>query len=252
MINNTSDFLIANLEQEIEEGMTVVQGTSAFIPLIATKLAQTKKKINLIGGFALNPDIDAKIPSTFSSYNFPDSKSYLGLSGFLDMLQNRKIDLEFLRPAQMDQSGVMNNTIIGNYKTPKIRLPGGMGVEDVMTFVKKIILYIPNHNKKVFVKKVDFVTAHGWNRGKGPDKIITNMCIFEFPDKRITLTAINPEYTLEDVKKETGFKFAVAKEIRKMAVPDEETIKLIEKADPLRLRDLEIKEKREEVLKKFR
>jgi len=252
MTNNISDFLIANLEKEIEEGMTIVQGTSTFIPLIATKLAQKGKKINLIGGFMMNPDINPIIPSTFSSYNYSNGKSYLGLSGFLDMLQNKKVDLEFLRPAQVDEFGNINNTVIGEYKKPTVRLPGGMGVDDVMTFIKKIILYIPNHSRKVFVKKVDFVTAHGWDKGKGPDKIITNMCVFEFPNKKVTLTAINPEYTIEDVKRETGFKFRISADMKNMIVPDEEMKKRIQESDPLNIRDLEIKEKREEVLKKFR
>ena len=200
----------------------------------------------------MNPEINLNIPSTFSPYNYSNEESYLNLSGFLDMLQNKKVDLEFLRPAQVDEFGNINNTFIGNYKNPKVRLPGGMGVDDVMTFIKKIILYIPNHSRRIFVKKVDFVTAHGWDKGKGPDKIITNMCIFEFPNKKITLTAINPEYTLEDVKRETGFNFKISKEIKNMIIPDEKMNKRIKESDPYNMRNLEIKEKREEVLKRFR
>ncbi|MDD5699645.1 MAG: hypothetical protein PHH00_00420 [Candidatus Nanoarchaeia archaeon] len=252
MTNSISDFLIANLEQEIEEGMTVVQGTSTFIPLIATRIAMKKKKINLIGGFMLNPKINPIVPSTFSPYNYPDGKSYLGLSGFLDLLQSGKIDLEFLRPAQVDKFGNINNTVIGDYRKPKVRLPGGMGVDDVMTFIKKIILYVPNHSRRIFVKKADFVTAHGWDKGKGPDKIITNMCVFEFPNKKITLTKINPEYTIEDIKRETGFDFKISAEIKEMIIPDEKMKRTINESDSLNMRGLEIKEEREEVLKKFR
>lgn len=251
-MTNIPDFLIANLEREIEQGMTIVQGTSTFIPLIATKFAQKEKKINLIGGFMMNPQINPIIPSTFSPYNYSKEESYLNLSGFLGMLQNRQVDLEFLRPAQVDEFGNINNTVIGNHKKPIVRLPGGMGVDDVMTFIKKIILYVPNHSRKVFVKKVDFSTAHGWNKGKGPDKIITNMCIFEFPNKKITLTEINPEYTIEDVKRETGFNFNVSSDVKKMIVVDEEMSKIIKESDSHNLRNLEIKEKREEVLKRFR
>ncbi len=252
MITENSDFLIANIEKEIEEGMTVVQGTATFIPLIATRLAMKEKKINFIGGFMLNPKVNPEIPSTFCPYNYSNEEAYLGFSGFLDMLQQRKIDLEFLRPAQVDKFGNMNNTVIGNYKKPVVRFPGGMGVDDVMKFIKKIILYIPNHNRRVFVEKVDFITAGGWDKGKGPDKIITNMCIFEFSDKKIILTKINPNYTLEDVKRETGFAFETSKNVENMILPDEKTKKIILELDPLQLRNLEIKEKREEVLKKFR
>ena len=249
---NVSDFLVLNLSKEINEGETIVQGTSTFIPLIATALAMEKKKIDLIGGFSSNPEITPKIPSTFSFKNYKNEKSYLGLSKFLDLLQNNKIHLEFLRPAQVDRFGNINNTVIGKHKKPKVRLPGGMGIDDVMHFVKKIVLYVPDHNNRTLVNKVDFITASGWNKGKGPNKIITNMCIFEFVNKKITLTEINPSYSLEDVEVKTGFKFKITPKIKDMLLVDNKTRELIEKLDPLNLRDLEIKEKREQVLDNFR
>jgi len=247
-----SDFLVLNLSKEIQQDMTLVQGTSTFIPFVAAALAMEKKKINLIGGFSLNPKINLKIPSTFCQENYSHAQSYIGLSGFLDMLQNKQIKLEFLRPAQIDKFGNMNNTVIGNYKKPKVRLPGGMGIDDVMHFVQKIIVYVPNHNWQTLINKVDFVTASGWNKGKGPDKIITNMCVFEFPNKKITLTKINPLYSIDEVKKNTGFKFRIAADIKKMLLVDNKTKKLINKLDPKKLRDLEIKEQRKKVLEQFR
>ena len=249
---NISNFLVLNLSKEINDEETVVQGTSTFIPLIATALAMEKKKIDLIGGFSSNPEITPKIPSTFSFKNYKNEKSYLGLSGFLDLLQNNKIHLEFLRPAQIDKFGNINNTVIGKHNSPKIRLPGGMGVDDVMHFIKKIILYIPNHNIQTLVNRVDFITASGWNKGKGPDKIITNMCVFEFINKKIVLTEINPFYSLKEIKKNTQFKFKIAPNLKKMFLVNDKTKKLINKLDPLNLRDLEIKEKREQILDKFR
>ena len=249
---NVSNFLVLNLAKEINEGETIVQGTSTFIPLISTALAMQKKKINLIGNFSSNPKITPKIPSTFCFENYKDEKSYLGLSKFLDLLQSKQIHLEFLRPAQVDRFGNINNTVIGKHNKPRVRLPGGMGVDDVMHFIKKIILYVPDHNNKSLVKKVDFITASGWNKGKGPDKIVTNMCIFEFINKKITLTEINPLYSIKEVKKKTGFKFKVASKLKKMLLVDNKTKKLINKLDPLSLRDLEIREKREQILDKFR
>ena len=168
------------------------------------------------------------------------------------MLIEEKIDLEFLRPAQVDKYGNMNNTVIGTHKNPKIRLPGGMGVDDIVHYAKRSILYVPNHSSKVFVDEVDFVTASGWNKGKGPDKIITNMCSFEFIGGKIILSEINPDYSVEDIIKNTGFVFEVSKKIKKMSLVDRETKDFIKEVDPLCLRDLEIKEERGKVLNKFK
>lgn len=246
-----SDFLVLNLAEEINEGSTLVQGTATFIPMVATLLAMKSKKINLIGGFISNPRMFAKIPSTFCFENYKGGESYLGLTGFLDILQTNKLDLEFLRPAQVDKFGNMNNTVIGNFENPKVRLPGGMGIDDVMHFTKDIILYVPEHNLRTFVKKVDFVTASGWDKGKGPKKIITNMCVFEFIDKEITLTKINPLFSVDEVIKNTSFEFKINPNIKKMSLVNSNIRKEINKLDPLKLRNLEIKEKRLEVLEKF-
>ena len=159
------NFLVVNLAEEIKNGERIIQGTATFIPLIATMFAMNKKNINFIGGFVDNPEVAPKFPSTFCMDNYHGGKSYFGLSKFLDMLQNGKIDLEFLRPAQVDKFGNINNTVIGDYKSPRVRLPGGMGIEDVVRFLKRPILYVPEHNKKIFVEKVDFVTASGWDKG---------------------------------------------------------------------------------------
>jgi len=249
-MSKISDFLVVNLAEEIFEGETIVQGTSTFIPMIATLLAMEKKRINLIGGFYLNPEVSPKIPSTFCFENYKNGK-ILGLSGFLDMLVQGKIDLEFLRPAQVDKYGNVNNTVIGSHDKPKIRLPGGMGIDDVMYYAKKAILYVPNHSKRVFVDKVDFITASGWDKGKGPYKIITNLCVFEFINKEITLTKINPEYTLEDVKNNTGFEFNVSLKVEKMLQVSSDISNVIIRLDPIGIRDLEIKEERSKILKKF-
>jgi glutaconate CoA-transferase subunit B len=252
-MNNLNDFdvasfMIVNLANEIKNGETVIQGTATFIPLIAAAFAMKEKNFNFIGGFWDNPKINPKYPSTFCLDNYKEGKSFIGLSKFLDMLQTGKIDLEFLRPAQVDKFGNMNNTVIGDYKKPKIRLPGGMGIEDVVRFLKRAILYVPNHNRKIFVEKVDFVTAAGWDKGKGPEKIITNMCIFEFHNQEIVLTAINPLFSIEDIKRETGFEFKIAADIKRMIEVKEKDKRLIEEIDPIGLRNLEIKEKRDEVI----
>ena len=244
-----SCFLILNLAREIKEGDNIIQGTSTFIPLIATMFVMKQKKFNFIGGFWDKPEINPRYPSTFCLENYKNGMDYLGLSKFLDLLQNNKIDLEFLRPAQVDKFGNINNTVIGDYNNPKIRLPGGMGIEDVVRFLKRPILYVPNHSRKVFVEKVDFVTAAGWDKGKGPEKIITNMCVFEFPGKEITLTKINPLFSVDDIIKETGFKFKIAQNLKEMMMINDKDKKIIDDMDPYKLRDLEIKEKREEVLK---
>ena len=53
-------------------------------------------------------------------------------------------------------------------------------------------------------------------------------------------------------KQNTGFKFKIAPEVKKMLLLDNETSMLINKLDYKKLRNLEIKEKRKEVLRQFK
>ena len=78
------------------------------------------------------------------------------------------------------------------------------------------------------------------------------MCVFEFVDKEITLTKINPDYSIEDVKDNTGFLFKIAHKVNSMLKVEDKNKILLEKLDPYCLRSLEVKEEREKALEKFR
>src|SRR5437867_5504516 len=44
-------------------------------------------------------------------------------------LQGGRIDVGFLGAAQIDRHGNLNSTVIGDYASPKVRLPGGGGAQ---------------------------------------------------------------------------------------------------------------------------
>jgi len=46
-------------------------------------------------------------------------------------LQGGKVDVGFLGTAQIDRFANLNTTLIGDYKAPKVRLPGGGGAPDL-------------------------------------------------------------------------------------------------------------------------
>ena len=48
-------------------------------------------------------------------------------------LQGGRIDVGFLGAAQIDRHGNLNSTVIGDYDTPKVRLPGGGGAPEIAT-----------------------------------------------------------------------------------------------------------------------
>jgi glutaconate CoA-transferase subunit B len=159
--------------------------------------------------------------------------------------------LEFMRPAQVDSRGNFNNTAIGSFEQPKVRLPGGAGIPDSTNFNDRLMLYVPRHTTQVFVEKIDFRTGLGYGqpgadrsffsvvRG-GPSCILTELCIFDFEEGQARLSSLHPGVKLEEVKARTGFRFETRSPLQVTEPPSATELRLIrEEIDPFGVRRLE-------------
>ena len=170
----------------------------------------------------------------------------------LESLPSDKLTtIEWFRPAQVDQYGNTNNICIGDWNRPKVRLPGCAGIADFSMFYSRgSFLYVPRHNTRTFVPKIDFVSGVGFPDGKpsicggsGPQCVITNLAYLTFDDetKRIKIGTIHPGVTLEEVRESTGFELLVPEGIKETIPPTEEEINILRnKVDPLGIRKLEV------------
>src|SRR5215475_12813600 len=66
---------------------------------------------------------------------------------FTYWLQGGRIDVGFLGAAQIDRSGSLNSTVIGDYAHPKVRLPGGGGAPEIATSVENVFVLL-RHSKR--------------------------------------------------------------------------------------------------------
>jgi len=125
---------------------------------------------------------------------------------FQNFLQNGKIQLGFLGGAQVDRFGNINTTVVGDYKNPKVRLPGSGGACEIALHAQRTLI-VTKLDKRAFPEKVDFITSPG-QRIK---KVITNMGILEPNEKtgELELTALYPGVTVEQVKENVGWKLNV-------------------------------------------
>ena len=182
----------------------------------------------------------------------------------LESLPSDKLTtIEFFRPAQVDQFGNTNNICIGDWKNPKIRLPGCAGIADFSMFYSRgSFLYTPRHDTRTFVptEKLFFISGVGFPEGKtsicggiGPQCMITNLAYLTFDDetKKMKIGTIHPGVDIETVKNSTGFELIVPEVLNETAPPTAEEIALLrEKVDPLGIRKLEVLagKEREELL----
>lgn len=170
----------------------------------------------------------------------------------LESLPSDKLTtIEWFRPAQVDQYGNTNNICIGDWNHPKVRLPGCAGIADFSMFYSRgSFLYVPRHDTRAFVPKIDFVSGVGFPDGKpsicggsGPQCVITNLAYLTFDDetKRMKVGTIHPGINLEEIRKSTGFELIIPEGIRETIPPTEEEINILRnKVDPLGIRKLEV------------
>jgi glutaconate CoA-transferase subunit B len=150
---------------------------------------------------------------------------------FAYWLEGGRIDVGFLGAAQIDKFANINSTVIGNYDTPKTRLPGAGGAPAIAASCGEVLITL-RQNKRAFVEKLDFRTSGGYLEGgdsrakarfpgKGPTAVITDLGIMT-PDpvsKELTLTSVHPGVTAEQVVAATGWPLKVAAEVKTTAAP---------------------------------
>src|SRR5881409_1741784 len=93
---------------------------------------------------------------------------------FAYWLQGGRIDVGFLGAAQIDRHGNLNSTVIGDYTTPKVRLPGGGGAPEIATSVSNVFVML-RQTPRAFVPKLDFTTS----RGDRVRVVVTDLGILE-------------------------------------------------------------------------
>ncbi len=164
---------------------------------------------------------------------------------FAFYLQAGLIDVAFLGGAQIDRFGNLNTTIIGDYATPKVRLPGSGGACEIAIHAKQILV-IMRQAQRSFVEELDFRTspghsgdpardaARGWH-GSGPTNVVTDMgtYVFDTATGEMTLVTLHPGVSLEDVRANMGWDPRVSPELGETVAPSPEELRLIrEELDP--------------------
>jgi acyl CoA:acetate/3-ketoacid CoA transferase beta subunit len=147
--------------------------------------------------------------------------------------------VECVSPAQIDGDGAFNLSVIGDYRHPKVRMPGGAGAPEVVQNYQRIIFYVGRHDKRTLVEKVDFRTGQRWpledaarlERGllTGPIRIVTPLAVMrkDETERPFTIETLNPGVSVEEVVENTGFELDVPNEIGTTSVPTEDQLELL-------------------------
>jgi len=146
-------------------------------------------------------------------------------------LQAGRITVGFLGGAQVDRFGNLNSTVIGDYRRPKVRLPGAGGATEIATSCGRIFV-VMRHNRRAFVDKLDFLTTLGHGptgrerqqlgiRTAGPMLLVSDLCIMrpEPETNEFVVTSLHAGVTRDAVRENTGWPVRFAGQVSETPPP---------------------------------
>ena len=208
LLINTFAGLLEGVGHVAVGALSPIPGCAA---LLAQELANKKGRdvrVSIIHGDANNPFTD-------------------GGRELFDCAGQGRIGAFFLGGAQIDGAANINLLGVGDYPDLDKRFPGSFGSAYVYFVIPKVILFAPEHSRRVLVDAVDFISAPGTSppgvhRPGGPKALVTGKCkmSFDAATKGFTLESVHPGVTVEEIKDTTGFDFDVAGEVTTTPQPD--------------------------------
>lgn len=232
-----SDIMTCVLARQIKDYETVFHGVASHMPMVAVMLAKALHApnavyLNIPGGVDPRP-MRANRYSTAGSELLQGASSFFGLQEVFDLSMRGRLDVAFLSGIQFDIEGNVNASVIGDYRRPKVRMPGGAGSAVLIPTAKKAVIWRTKHDKRTFVPKVDFVTARG-----NIHKIVTPLCVFACRNGRLVLDSVHPTSSIEEVRENTGFELIYDKLVYTEPPTDKE-MSILSRVDPVNLRSWE-------------
>jgi len=238
------ELMAATFSRAMSNDTRAFNGAVSFIPVCGYLLARRTHAPELVwaaSSIAVDADPEEIGDSTLSD-SLWGRASMLSNSpfDFWSYAQGARYNTFAFRGAQMDACGNVNNTVIGPYESPKVRLPGGGGMADLGAMIPRIYLWSSTHDPRTFVERLDFRSGMGWGDGGdhrermgmpgGPRLCITNLCVFDFEpaSKRMRLASLHPGVAADQVQEATGFELpAPGGPVPTTAVPTVEQVRLI-------------------------
>ena len=242
------ELMVVEASRHIEDGDVVMVGTG--LPMVASLLALRSHAPNMcyiVETGPVAPDV-IQTPTSVSDPRVMHRAVRLGslLDALGGVLQRGLADVAFLGGAQIDQFANVNSTVIGDYKSPKVRFPGSGGANDLASHAGRILI-ITRHERRRFPERCDFITSPGYIDGPEgrknaglpqpyPDiSVITDLTVMSVDksEGRLRVDKLMPGVSVDQVRENTIFKPLVASELVTVDPPTEGELQVLrEEVDP--------------------
>jgi glutaconate CoA-transferase, subunit B len=246
------EWFVVLLARTIRRAETVFHGFGSPCAQVAMHVAKrtTAPDMTLVEGamYAINPD-PPFIPPTSNDESLRRGAAYsMRFEEFFDAAVRGDVDRMFLSGGQIDRYGNTNVTAIGPSGRPKVKLGGGGGGCNLSATIGHLTVWTTRHRSgRTLVRACDFVTDMGHRTprgtraelgftGGGPEWLVTELGVFDFPGGSARLRQIFPDVTVAEVRAATGFPLEVAGDLRPPSPPSVAELAACRGVDPLRIR----------------
>ena len=246
MSYSLAELMTVMAARELAEVASVFAGVGS--PLLAAALAQKTHSPDLtivVEGGSVGPElVPGRLPISTNEMRVAHRARMLpGITDVLLFAQRGYLDMGFVGGAQVDRYGNLNSSVVGPYDSPKVRLPGSGGANDIISLCRRVMV-VTRHERRRFVPRVDFVTSPGFldggesRRAKGllfgrVSKVVTDLGILDFDEetKAMRLERTHPGVSTQDVIDNTAFELLIPDEVPETEPPTEEELAVLRALD---------------------
>jgi glutaconate CoA-transferase, subunit B len=240
------ELMVIAAAREIRDGEVVFVGMR--LPTLAFALAKRTHAPDAVGVY--ENGVVRNTPAAEMLFTISDPPNLVGASWstgtghVMALLQQGLVGLGFIGGAEVDRFGNLNTSYIGDWRSPRVKLPGGGGGPDIASLARRFVIIMPQERHR-FRDRVHYITSPGhgdggdWRRrvglpGGGPVALITTLAVFRFDDatKEAYLDSYHPGQSIESVRAETGWDLRVAPEARETAAPTDAELAIVRECDP--------------------
>jgi glutaconate CoA-transferase subunit B len=258
--------LVYQIARTIEDGILAFHGFGSPLVQLALHLAKRSHAPNLVlvagATYGVNPAPPFLTPTSNDWAMDRGAECHLNIEELFDLAAGGRLGRMFLSGLQIDRFGNMNATRLGRERL-QLKLPGGGGGCNLSCDAARVTIWTAAHRSPPdaqgrrrfrLVEQCDFITnvghrsACGKSRaemgylGLGPDRIVTELGVFDFDASgQARLAAVYPDIDVDTVRENTGFDFPVCEDLGVVPLPTREMVEMIRGLDPLKIHERELK-----------
>jgi glutaconate CoA-transferase subunit B len=246
------EWFVVALARTIRPAETVFHGFGSPCAQVAMHVARRTHAPDMVliegAMYAINPE-PSFIPPTSNDASLRRGAAYsMRFEEFFDAAIRGDVDRMFLSGGQIDGAGNTNVTVIGPLSHPKVKLGGGGGGCNLSATIGHLTLWTTRHRSgHTLVEACDFITDIGHRTplgtraelgftGGGPQWLVTELGVFDFPDGRARLVQLFPDVSVAQVHAATGFPVQTAGDLRLVRPPSPAELAVVRSVDPLGVR----------------